>query len=751
MRGQIYGFLGPNGSGKTTTLRMVCGLLTPDGGRGTALGYDILTERDKIKRHVGYMTQRFSLYQDLSIQENLEFVARVYGLAEPEQEARGGHRAARACTGREKQLAGTLSGGWKQRLALGACILPKPDLLLLDEPTAGVDPKARREFWDEIHKLAAEGMTVLVSTHYMDEAERCHEIAYIAYGELLAQGTIAEVIEQSAPARPTRSAARTCSRWPRSSPASPASTWWRRSAPACTLPGRDAERARRGRRHFRDRPELALDPVAALAGGRVHRPDEPLAGQLPMTASTAPRELSGALTRTMAMFIKEFVQLRRDRLTFATMIFIPVVQLLLFGYAINTTPRHLPTAVLVHEESDLARSILAALGNTSYFSRHASVARSEAEMDHWIRSGEVLFGVEIPAGFERSVRRGDRPALLVVADASDPVAAGTALGALEGIVRTALARDRGLPETDRAAGRLRDPPAPPLQSRPRVTSLNIVPGLLGTILTMTMLIFTALSVTREVERGTMESLLAMPIEPLEIMLGKIAPYIVIGFIQAALIIGARRPRCSRCRSTGSMTLLARALDAVHRHQPVDRLHLLDDRAEPAAGDPDVVHVLPAQHPAVGLHVPVRGHAALGAVDRRDAAAHPLHPHRARHHAEGRHPLRPAGRGAGAARPHAARDDAGGAPLPPHAGLRCRQLHRARGTCVSGRALDLAGRERAGRGGYPCACAQRQLAQLGQLFVVLDAFRHGRHAKAGAEREDRLHDRARAVPLRRCRR
>ena len=195
-RGQIYGFLGPNGSGKTTTLRMLCGLLTPDSGRGTALGYDIRTQSEEIKRHVGYMTQRFSLYQDLSILENLEFVARVYGLADPGNEARAAIERL-GLQGRERQLAGELSGGWKQRLALGACILPKPDLLLLDEPTAGVDPKARREFWGEIHKLAAEGMSVLVSTHYMDEAERCHEIAYIAYGQLLAQGTIEEVIASS--------------------------------------------------------------------------------------------------------------------------------------------------------------------------------------------------------------------------------------------------------------------------------------------------------------------------------------------------------------------------------------------------------------------------------------------------------------------------------------------------------------------------------------------------------------------------
>ena len=195
-RGQIYGFLGPNGSGKTTTLRMLCGLLTPDSGRGTALGFDIRTQSEEIKRHVGYMTQRFSLYQDLSIQENLEFVARVYGLAEPAKEARSAIERL-GLAGRERQLAGELSGGWKQRLALGACILPKPDLLLLDEPTAGVDPKARREFWGEFHKLASEGMSVLVSTHYMDEAERCHEIAYIAYGQLLAQGTIDEVIAGS--------------------------------------------------------------------------------------------------------------------------------------------------------------------------------------------------------------------------------------------------------------------------------------------------------------------------------------------------------------------------------------------------------------------------------------------------------------------------------------------------------------------------------------------------------------------------
>src|SRR6202043_4085012 len=192
-RGTIYGFLGPNGSGKTTTIRMLCGLLTPDSGEGTCLGYDIRRDADKIKRQVGYMTQRFSLYQDLSVRENLEFVARLYGM----RDARGtGQEMIKrlGLSGREGQLAGELSGGWKQRLALGACTLPNPQLLLLDEPPAGVDPKARRDFWNDIHALAAQGLTVLVSTHYMDEAERCDEIAYIAYGVLLARGTVADVI-----------------------------------------------------------------------------------------------------------------------------------------------------------------------------------------------------------------------------------------------------------------------------------------------------------------------------------------------------------------------------------------------------------------------------------------------------------------------------------------------------------------------------------------------------------------------------
>jgi ABC-2 type transport system permease protein len=241
----------------------------------------------------------------------------------------------------------------------------------------------------------------------------------------------------------------------------------------------------------------------------------------------------GFWLRSYAMVVKEFIQLRRDRVSFGMIVMIPVMQLLLFGYAINTTPRNLPSAVLLQEDSDLARSILKALENTSYFHFTREV-HDVAEFDNLLKSGKVLFGVEIPRGFERAVRRGDRPALLVAADATDPIAASSALSSLSVVVQTALAHDL-------FAG---DPPSMPFEIRaharynPAASSrLNIVPGLVGTILTMTMLIFTALSVTREIERGTMESLLSMPIKPIEVMFGKIVPYVLVGFIQASLIIG----------------------------------------------------------------------------------------------------------------------------------------------------------------------------------------------------------------------
>ena len=240
-----------------------------------------------------------------------------------------------------------------------------------------------------------------------------------------------------------------------------------------------------------------------------------------------------SMHRTRAMLIKEFIQLKRDRVSFAMIVLVPLMQLLLFGYAINATPRDLPTAVLLQENSDLGRSVLKAIENTKYFKVTRQV-RDEAEFDRVLAAGEVLFAIEIPRNFERAVRRGEKPAILVAADATDPVASGSAVAAVGQLVQTALSHDRGLPDTG----------APLFEVRTHArynpaaeTSLNIVPGLVGTILTMTMLIFTALSVTREIERGTMESLLSMPIRPVEVMFGKIIPYVLVGFIQAVLILG----------------------------------------------------------------------------------------------------------------------------------------------------------------------------------------------------------------------
>jgi ABC-2 type transport system permease protein len=250
---------------------------------------------------------------------------------------------------------------------------------------------------------------------------------------------------------------------------------------------------------------------------------------------SAPRRLAGDgfVRKTWAVLVKEFIQLKRDRVSFIMIIMIPLMQLLLFGYAINTNPRNLPTAVLLQENSDLGRSILAALQNTKYF-KISEFPDTEAEVDRLLASGKILFAVEIPAGFERAVRRGERPAMLIVADGTDPVASGTALGALAQILQTALAHDRGLPDAATLPFEIRSHAR---YNPAGVTQLNIVPGLVGTILTMTMLIFTALSVTREIERGTMETLLSMPISPIEIMLGKIIPYVFVGFLQASLIIG----------------------------------------------------------------------------------------------------------------------------------------------------------------------------------------------------------------------
>jgi ABC-2 type transport system permease protein len=379
-----------------------------------------------------------------------------------------------------------------------------------------------------------------------------------------------------------------------------------------------------------------------------------------LLATLAALGAGGFWRRIGAMLRKELLQLRRDRVTLATMVSIPLLQLIMFGYAINTMPRDLPTAVLLQESSDVGRSILAALRNTKFF-KVTRQLRDNDELDEALASGAVLFAVEIPAGFERALRRGDVPALLVAADATDPVAA---MAALSQVVTTALVNDRGLPEGAKPLFEVRthdryNPAAS--------TALNIVPGLLGTILTLTMLIFTALSVTREIERGTMESLLAMPITPFEIMLGKIAPYVLVGFVQAALILFAGVLMFG-VPIVGNFALLA-ALTTLFIATNLSFGYTFSTLAQNQlqAMQMSMMFFLPNLLLSE-LHLPVPRHAALGAGDRRIPAADALHAHRTLDHAQGRNACRAAVRHPRARRPDGARHGHRGHALPPHARL-----------------------------------------------------------------------------------
>ena len=435
--GEIVGFLGPNGSGKTTTIRMICGLLTPDAGEGTVLGFDVRRDSARIKREVGYMTQKFSLYEDLTIEENLLFVARLFHLADRRQVvARTLDELGLAS--RRRQAAGTLSGGWKQRLALAACIMHRPKLLLLDEPTAGVDPKARREFWDEIHRLASGGLTVLVSTHYMDEAERCHRIP------------TSPTARCSPPARrPRLCAPRACR--PSSSQRRHRPISWRasrRSTASSRSPVRlDAARFRNRSRSPRGRAGAA----GARGRRRGHaRGDQPRGRVHPLHGGGRRRRRARGAQAVMnalsllnlgAILAKEFIQMRRDRVTFAMMLGIPVLLLILFGYAINTDPKRLDAALLAMGRDPYSRAIAAALEVSNYY-RFVERPNTMAEAEDLVASGDVAFVVVIPSDFGVRVERGDKPELLVVADATDPAAASGALDSLTTVAQRALLRAR---------------------------------------------------------------------------------------------------------------------------------------------------------------------------------------------------------------------------------------------------------------------------------------------------------------------
>ena len=519
--GEICGFLGGNGSGKTTTIRMLCGLLRPDGGGGTCLGLDLLRDAPRIRLQIGYMTQRFSFYGDLTVAENLEFVARLYQIRDRRRViAEVLERIGLA--DRADQLAQELSGGWKQRMALAACVLHRPRLLLLDEPTAGVDAKARREFWDMIHEMAADGMTVLVSTHYMDEAERCQRVVYLAGGRLVVQGTADEVVRAAhlVTFEATGDGIEQAVRRLRGLPGVETAAVFGR---ALRIAGMDRAALRaRDRRPRRWR---------RCTGRRSSRGSTTCSS----TCSAGHRGMNRfSFARLFAMLIKESLQMRRDRATVGLTVMLPLVQLFLFGYAINANPRHLPTGLLAAEHSTYERTLAAALQNTGYFDIRPMASEDEAEQA--LARGDVMFVLNIPPDFSRRVDRGEQPQVLMDADATDPTAIANATAAVVALNATVLNRD--LPADMQV-----NPSQPPFQivlharyNPEQLTALNIVPGLIGLILTVSTLVMTTLAITRERESGTMENLLAMPVRPVEVMLGKIIPYVGLAYVQIALIL-----------------------------------------------------------------------------------------------------------------------------------------------------------------------------------------------------------------------
>lgn len=576
-RGAIYGLLGPNGSGKSTIIRMLCGVLEPSSGFATVLGYDVRSEAEAIKRRIGYMSQKFSLYGDLSVRENIDFYGRIYGLSTERLAERS--LAVQELTGisnRLDQLASTLSGGWKQRLALACALIHEPEVVFLDEPTAGIDPVARRDLWDLLFDLSGRGVTLFVTTHYMDEAERCTDVGYIYLSKLIVGGKPAELkrLPKVTPAGMRRLEVEV---------ASPTEALTRlRHLPGvedATLFGQTIHVLASD-----ELPETRLIESLGIPGANVQlRPIEPTLEDVfvtltraaeesardgtitpaattpvPLTADEQSNQLAikqqpteAAPTRKkltrgfVAMLLKEFSHIRREPATIFFMLVVPVMQTVIFGYAIQQEIENIPTVVFDLDGRQSSRELIDSFRNTRSFAIQQTV-RDDESFRRSLVSGRAKVGIRIPPDYSDRLIRGEQVSVQVLIDGSDSQVANTALHAAQLLgVSLSLGITRPFAEALPVVPS-RDPKghvAMPIDVRPRLlynpdleSSHFFVPGLVGIILQLVTLFLTSFAIVRERELGTLEQLFVTPVGRLGLLLGKLVPYACIGTVETLIIL-----------------------------------------------------------------------------------------------------------------------------------------------------------------------------------------------------------------------
>lgn len=566
----IYGFLGPNGSGKSTIIRMLCGVLRPSAGRGSVLGYDIEHEAESIKRRIGYMSQRFSLYADLTVLENIHFYGRIYGLSA----ARLADRTERILdlTGledRTAQLAGTLSGGWKQRLALGCSLVHEPDVLFLDEPTAGIDPVARRELWDLLFRLSGEGKTLFVTTHYMDEAERCTHIGYIYLARLIADGRPEELkrLPQVTPAG-TRRWELTCSDVSeqlarlRSEPFVRDATLFGERIHLLADVSADPRQIASVLAHQSAQPELreitpSLEDVfVTLSRAEAQRrPSQPTVTRVEQQHITQERAMSPPPDHPVekerplhglgAIFAKEFSHIRRDRVTLLIMFVIPAIQLTIFGYALDTKVEFIPTVVMNLDGRRESQHLLESFVNSRKF-EIVQRAVSDQEFHRALATGHAKVGIRIPADYGDRLLRQENAVVGILIDGSDSQVATSTLTTVKLLgFTTSFEKGRAYGEA-RQISIARDPAgrmAIPIELRTRLlynpdllSERFFVPGLVGIILQLVTVFLTSFAIVREREIGTLEQLFVTPVGRLGLMLGKLLPYLAIGTVVMVTVL-----------------------------------------------------------------------------------------------------------------------------------------------------------------------------------------------------------------------